>query len=322
MPSTAVPMLTVTEDDVRRVLPMDVAIRLMRRAFEGLASGAARNQPRRRLALPGGTVLHSMAATYGKYLGTKVYSTNVKHDAHFFFLLFAAETGRPLAMFEANYLGQIRTGAASGYVTSLMAPPGADTAGLIGSGFQAESQLEAVLQVRPIRRVRVWSRRAENRLRFAQCCSARFGIAVEAARSAREAVEGAAIVTTATSSKEPVLEADWIAPGAHVNAVGSNNPSRRELPPELILRAGLIAVDSLEQARIESGDLLLAVPPEHWKGLPLVEVADLVTRAREQENPGAVTIFKSNGLAVEDVVAAGFVYEQLTGQGDGGGGYS
>src|SRR5205823_1859816 len=116
-------------------------------------------QPRRRLHVPTGTVLHSMAGCFGKYLGTKIYATNARHGAaHFFFLLFDAETARPLALFDANHLGQIRTGAASGYATALLSNPGASTLAIIGTGFQARTQLDAMREVRDFKDIRVWSR--------------------------------------------------------------------------------------------------------------------------------------------------------------------
>jgi alanine dehydrogenase len=288
-----------TEDQVRKLLPMREAVRLMREAFGGLRAGTALSQPRRRLILPGGSTLHSMAGAWGKYFGTKFYSTNPKHGAHFFFFLFDSETGRPLAQFEANMLGQIRTGAASGYATDVLAAPNASTLAIIGSGFQAQAQVEAIREVRKLSEVRVWSRSEPKRLEFARQTGAR------AMKTAEEAVRGADIVVTATSSKDPVIDAAWVAPGAHVNAMGSNRADRRELPPELIARADLIAVDSIEQSKIEAGDLLLA--PVDWNDRRIVELANVDGRP-----PGSpLTIFKSNGLGVEDVAAAAFVYEQL-----------
>src|SRR5258708_535359 len=139
-----------TETDVREMLPLKEAIRLTRQAFERLASGEAINQPRRRLVLPTRSVLHYMAAGDGKYYGAKIYATNPTHGAHFLFLLYASADARPLAIFEANYLGQIRTGAASALATQLLARSDADTLGIIGSGYQARSQFEGVLAVRPI----------------------------------------------------------------------------------------------------------------------------------------------------------------------------
>src|SRR5580704_14871614 len=194
---------------------MREAIRLMRETFAELHAGRALSQPRRRLTLPTGSVLHSMAGAWGKYFGTKIYSTHPKYGAHFFFLLFDAETGQPLAQMEANYLGQIRTGAASGYASDILAAPAAATLAVIGSGFQAETQVHAIREVRQLREIRVWSRSETKRASFANATGAR------ATTSAEEAVRGADIVVTATSSKDPVIEAAWVSPGAHVNAMGS-----------------------------------------------------------------------------------------------------
>lgn len=293
-------MRFITEDEVREVLSMREAVRLMRETFQALRAGTAINQPRRRLILPTGSVLHSLAGAHGNYFGTKVYATHPKHGAHFYFLLFEADTARPLARFEANWLGQIRTGAASGYATDLLARPEASSLGIIGSGFQARSQIDAIREVRRLTTVRVWSRNEEKRKRLA----AEAG--VQAVATAEEAVRGADIVVTATSAKDPVLDAAWVAPGAHVNAMGSNQALRRELPSELIARADLIAVDSLEQSKVEAGDLLLA--PVDWNDTRIVELAQV-----ERRPPGnPLTIFNSLGLGVEDVAAAAFVYERLS----------
>ena len=293
-------MLQITEEQVRKLLPMRKAVRLMRETFVALRTGAAVSQPRRRLVLPSGSTLHSMAGAWGKYFGTKFYSTHPKQGAHFFFFLFDAETGRPLAQFEANWLGQIRTGAATGYATDVLAAPNASKLAVIGSGFQAQAQVEAIREVRKLSEILVWSRSEAKRSEFATRMGAR------AVKTAEEALRGADIVVTATSSKEPVIEAAWVTPGAHVNAMGSNRADRRELPSDLIARADLIAVDSIEQSKIESGDLLLA--PVDWKDRRIVELAHV-----DRRPPGAqITIFKSNGLGVEDVAAAAWVYEQLT----------
>jgi alanine dehydrogenase len=288
-------MFYFSESDVRELLPIEEAIRLMRMAFESLAEGRAQSQPRRRLILETGSVLHSMAGACGNYFGTKFYSTNPRYGAHFYFVLYDSKTARPLAFMEANYLGQIRTGAASGYATDLMADPQASTLGIIGSGFQARTQLDAIRAVRPIKTVRVWSRNEEKRRKFAEESS------VTAVDTAEEAVRGAQIVVTATNSKDPVLEGDWVAPGTLVNAMGSNVANRRELPADLVRRAHVVAVDSLEQAKIEAGDLILA---ESWANV--VELKDV----RRHHDPSQVTIFKSIGLGVEDVAAGAFLYER------------
>ncbi len=305
-------MLLLSEADVRRLLPIDQAISLLREAFGKLARGLADNQPRRRLALPTGAVLHYMPASDGKYFGIKVYATHPRFAAHFLFLLYRAEDARPLALFEANHLGRIRTGAASGLATDLLARPDAARVGIIGSGFQARTQLEAMLAVRQIREVRIWSRSPERRGRFAEECSATFQIQVGAPASAREAIERADIVVTATNAREPVLEASWIAPGAHINAIGSNQRSRRELPSELVQLASLVVVDSLEQSRMESGDLLMGL--RDWGGVR--ELQDVVLNPQTR-GPEGVTLFKSNGLALEDVAVAGWIYETAVAEGAG-----
>jgi ornithine cyclodeaminase/alanine dehydrogenase-like protein (mu-crystallin family) len=176
-----------------------------------------------------------------------------------------------------------------------MSNPSAEILGIIGSGFQARTQLDAIRAVRSIKTVRVWSRSAEKRREFAGKSSV---IAVD---SAEEAVRGAHIVVTATNSKDPVLESTWIEAGTMINAMGSNVANRRELPADLVQRADLIAVDSIEQAKIEAGDLLLA---NHWSNV--VELKDV----RRHYDPKQVTIFKSLGLGVEDVAAGAFLYER------------
>lgn len=305
-------MLYITEDDVRRMLPMDVCVRLMRDTFSALAEGAAANQPRRRMYVPTGAVLHSMAGAYGKYFGTKFYSVHLKHGAHFFFMLFDAHTAQPLALMEANYLGQIRTGAASGYATDLLARPDAHTLGVIGSGFQARAQIEAILQVRKLREVMVYSRNEARREGFAAECSKTFSVPVVAMASPEEVVSHADIVVTATFAKDPVIDDSWVRPGVHINAMGSNNAQRRELPAVLVNRAGLVVVDSIEQAKVESGDLLLAWDESDWSRRPVIELKDASTAHRADD---AITIFKSNGLGVEDVAAGAFVYERACAEG-------
>ena len=284
------------------MLPMSEAIRLLDEAFAELREGRAQSQPRRRLIMPSGTVLHSMAGSAGKYFGTKIYSTNRKYGMWFLFLLYDAETGRALGMFEANYLGQIRTGAASGLATDRLARPDARILGIIGSGFQARSELEAMLAVRPISEVRIWSRTRANCEAFAAACG--HLVLVTIADTAMGAVQGCDIVVTATTSKDPVLEDEWVGPGAHINAMGSNVATRRELPAGLVRRADYVVADSVEQARIEAGDLLLNLDVEGWK-----RVGELKENRRRQ-NPAEITIFKSIGIGLEDVAVGGYLYER------------
>ena len=192
-----------------------------------------------------------------------------------------------------------------------MAPPGVERLGIIGSGFQAWTQIEAMMAVRPVRTVRVYSRSKDRRAEFAGRAARAFGIEVVPVETAEAACRGAQILVTATFAKEPVIESAWVEPGTHVNAMGSNQASRRELPAELLARARHIVLDSAEQARIEAGDLLLALPFERWNELPLVDLTGLAAGRTAPENAaGDVTIFKSLGLGVEDIAAAAFVYER------------
>lgn len=301
-------MLFFDEAAVRRLLPMGKAVELLRSMFDDLAAGKAQNQPRRRLTTHSNTTLHSMAGAWGSYVGTKVYSTNPKHGAWFLFWLLDAETGRPLALFEANTLGQLRTGAASGVATALLSRKDSAVVGIIGSGFQARAQLEAMLAVRDVKEVRIWSR---NRVKcdiFAAECAHLASICVT--KSPSEVLFGADIVVTATSSKNPVFDAADISEGTHINVMGSNHPARREVSAETLVRCSRIVADSVEACRIEAGDLLLGLDEQGW-----ARVEDLAG-AHARENAHEITLFKSVGLGLEDVAVAGYIYEQAKASGE------
>jgi alanine dehydrogenase len=309
--------LYLSEEDVLACLPMSKAIELVERVFHQLADGTALNQPRRRVILPTGAVLHYMAGGTPEYFGLKAYSAHAKTGAHFEVLLYRSADGLPLATLEANHLGQIRTGAASGVATKYLAREDAAVAAIIGSGFQAATQLEAVANARKLREVRVWSRKPERREEFARSSAEKLKLNVKAVESAQECVEGADIVVTATASKVPVFESAWIAPGTHVNGTGSNWAQRRELPAELVYeRAAIVAVDSIEVAKIESGDLLIPLPD--YGSFPGVELSEIVAGKRPgRTSADQITVFKSNGLAVEDIAVAGYIYEEALRRGLG-----
>lgn len=311
--------LYISEEDVAACLPMSKAIELVEDAFRKLADGSAVNQPRRRVILPTRSVLHYMAAGTPEYFGLKAYSVNAKTGAHFEVLLYRSSDGLPLATLEANRLGQIRTGAASGVATKYLAREDARVAGIIGSGFQARTQLEAVANARNLHEVRVWSRNRERREEFARQCAAELNLNVRPTETVRECVEGADIVTTATSSKEPVFESAWITPGTHVNGTGSNWADRRELPAALLFeRAAIVAVDSVEVAKLESGDLLVPLGEPGCTSFPGVELSEIIAGKRPgRTSADQITVFKSNGLAVEDIAVAGHVYEEALRRGLG-----
>lgn len=318
-------MLFLTEREVKQLLPMSVAIDLVRASFRGLGDGSALNQSRRRLNLPGGAQLHSLAGAFGDYFGAKVYATHPRPlggapTAAFYFLLFRAADSAPLAILEANELGRIRTGAASGVVTDCLARPDAAIVGVIGTGYQAKTQLHAICTVRSVREVRVFARRAESRKRFVEDFREFEAGLVRAVDSAWEAADGADIIVTATRSAEPILPDEAVMEGTHINAIGSNVADRAELEPVTVRRSQCIAVDSWEQAEFEAGDILRAYRGEPWPSDQICEVAELL---REQDprqgrvSASDLTIFKSTGLGVQDTAVAGWVFERAVAAGVG-----
>ncbi|MDZ7638025.1 MAG: ornithine cyclodeaminase family protein [Bryobacterales bacterium] len=311
-------MLFLTEREVKQLLPMQKAIELVRQSFLDMASGKALNLPRRRMYLPSGAVFHQMAGADERYFGEKHYATHPRHGAHFLFTLYRASDAMPLAVMEANELGKIRTGAASGVATDLIASPDASVVGLIGAGFQAKSQLHAICCVRPVREVRVFSRRAESRARFVGEFREYDAGEVRAVTTPELAVEGADIVIAATYSKDPVVADAAIAGGTHINAMGSNAPDRRELSTATVRRAHRIALDSREQAELEAGDLLLAYGGTDWPAAQVCEVAELLSgKATGRTSAKELTIFKSVGLGIQDVAVAGWIYERAVATGIG-----
>jgi alanine dehydrogenase len=303
--------LYLTESDVRQLLTMPLAIDLVETSFRRLASDSATNHSRQRLQVPGKTILNYMAAadSEGGYLGLKIYSI-AKGSARFIVPLISAETGDMAALIEADYLGQVRTGAASGVATKFLAREDAHSAAIIGTGSQARTQLEAIACVRKLKRVRAYSRDPQRRDRFAKEMSGRIGIAVETTSTAEEAVRGADIICTATTSATPVVEGRWIGSGAHINAIGINVPQKQEIDAEAVRRAGLVAADSPTQSRHESGDLIYAYGDDASRWAKVRELAQIVAgKVPGRTTPEEITLFKSNGIAIEDVVASAYVYE-------------
>ena len=262
-------------------------------AMGDLGQGSAQNQPRRRVFPPDG-VLNVMFASWpgGGVSGLKTY-TVAAGRARFLVVLYDLR-GAPLALIEADHMGSIRTGAATGVAARRLAPPGPKTVALIGTGHQARTQALALKIALEVAELRVFGRDPERRARFASAVGA------SPCESAEDAVRGAQVVVTMTTSGTPVLAAEWVEPGALVVAAGSNYPTRAELPPELVQGARAVVVDQLETARLESGDLLTA-------GYDLdsaIELgAVLAGRAAVPEGP-APLVFESHGLALWDLAAA------------------
>jgi ornithine cyclodeaminase/alanine dehydrogenase-like protein (mu-crystallin family) len=312
------PMLLLTEEEVRQLLTMDMALEGVADGLRKLALDEAQNVSRAR-SQTDHVMLHVMSAsakTLG-VMGYKAYTTGRK-GTHFHVCLFDGKSGAPLALIQADYLGQVRTGAASGVATEYMARPDASEVGLFGSGTQARTQLLAVCKVRKIRRVQVYSPNEEHRRQFAVEMSKLCQVEIEPVPRPEMAAEDKDIVITATTSREPVLNGHWIAEGTHVNAVGSNFLAKAEIDAVGVRRCDSIVVDSKDQARLEAGDFVqpLEEGSIHWADVhELGQV--IVGRYTGRAHPQDVTLFKSLGIAIEDIAVAARVYAKAQAAGAG-----
>jgi alanine dehydrogenase len=311
--------LLLTEADVRSLLTMPIALEIVEESLRKQGNGELVLHPRRRVKLPDNALLHYMAAAdpVRGYIGMKLY-TVVRGVARFVVPLFRSTTGEMAALIEADALGQLRTGAASGVATKYLANANARTACIIGTGYQARTQLEAIAAVRRMERVRAFGRDPERREKFCSEMSERIGVAVEAASSGEEAVKGADIIITATSATKVVLEGAWLAPGMHINAMGANWPQKRELDAAAVDRADKIVVDFIEQSKMEAGDLIQAFGEDQSRWNAVQELSQIVAgKAPGRSNADQITLFKSNGIATWDLAAAVRVYEMAVARGVG-----
>jgi ornithine cyclodeaminase/alanine dehydrogenase-like protein (mu-crystallin family) len=307
--------LFLTEQDVTELLTMEDTLAAVEAVFKSQATGEATNEPRRRVRAAGAVlqVMSGAVANFAEFkglLGLKAY-TVARGQARFYVSLFDAESGELLAFIEADKLGQMRTGAASGVATKYLARADAKTVGVYGTGWQARSQLESVCAVRDIERVKVYSRSPENRARFCLEVSAQLNdVNISPVEKPEEAAE-ADIIITITSSREPVLQGARLKLGAHVNAAGGNSILRRELDDEAIKRSSFIAVDSLDQAKIEAGEFVTAVEKGLLTWERVKELRHVVNgEMRGRTNDREITLFKSLGVAIEDVATAAVVYRK------------
>jgi ornithine cyclodeaminase/alanine dehydrogenase-like protein (mu-crystallin family) len=286
-----------------------MALEAVEDALRKLALDEAQNVPRARTQTDH-TMLHVMAASAKSLgvLGYKAYAASRKAQ-HFHVGLYDGKTGALLSLVQADYLGQMRTGAASGVATQYMARPDASEVGLFGSGKQARTQLQAVCKVRKIRRVQVYSPNDEHRRRFAAEMQDRCETEVEPVPRPELAAEDKDIIITATTSREPVLNGHWVAEGTHINAIGSNFLGKAEIDAVAVRRCESIVVDSKDQARLEAGDFVQALEEGsiHWADVhELGQV--IVGRYTGRAHPQDVTLFKSLGIAIEDIAVAAKLY--------------
>ena len=310
--------LVLTERDVGEILTMQAAIEAVEQAFRALGSGRAANQPRRRVRVPKG-VLHTMSAGLPETaaLGIKAYAS-VAGKTRFLVALWDSESGVLKALMEGDRLGQMRTGAASGVATKYLAREDTAVGAVIGTGWQARSQLLAICAARTLREVRAFGRDPERRRAFCEEMSRASGVDVRPAESAEAAVRGADVVVTMTTSREPVLLGRWLEAGVRVNAAGSNWANRTELDVEAVRRADLIVADQVETARLEAGDLVAAVQAGAIAWEQVGEFGAVVAgQAPGRTDDRQITLFESQGLAVQDMAVAAYVYDEARKRGLG-----
>lgn len=311
-------MLYLTEQEVTQLVTIRDALEVVEAALRGQGEGTAVNLPRQRVRMPPGT-LHLMAGSLAgpQRFGFKAYTTFGGY-IKFHVFLYNRQEGNLLAIIEGDRLGQLRTGAASGIATRYLSLPMASVLAVIGTGWQARTQLSGICAVRDIQQVRVYSRDSERREKFAAEMSERHQVKVRAVSSAEEAAEAAEILVTITTAGEPVLFGDWIMPGAHVNAAGANSLFRREIDAKLIIQSDFVCVDSVEQAQIESGELMVPIEKGalDWSSIhQLSEVLCGISVGRKTTRDR--TLFKSHGIALEDIALASLVYERAIQEGVG-----
>ncbi len=298
---------------VRSALPMRDAVAAVEKVFRELGEGGAQNRSRQRVRIPG-RMLHTMSAGSAAFghLGVKAYLSG-RDGACFVLLLFDQASGALAAIMEADALGQIRTGAATGVAADHLAAGSAGTVGIVGCGVQGRTQLEALAVVRPLRRVEAFCRNPETRRSFATAMSASLGVEVVPVESAETAVRDKEMVVAITSARDPVVRGAWLAPDAFVAAAGGNALTRRELDSAAVRRAGRIVVDDREQARLECGDLapLTAAGELDWDG---IETLGEVVAAGKPTDPRGGALFESQGIAAEDIAVAALAYERARGE--------
>ncbi len=309
----------IREAEVDALLTIDDAIAAVREVSLAQGQVGLEELPRRRLRGSGAVLSHLYAShpTEG-LIGGKVYVVAKAGGVRFLVQVFSQEDGRLLGLIEGDRLGQLRTGAASAVATDALARPDANVLGMIGAGYQAETQLEAIAKVRPLTQARVYARNRERLEAFCRRLGDRTGVPVHAVSSGDEAVAGADIVVTATAAKEPVLFGHQVEPGQHINAMGSNRLHDRELDGPAVLRAAVVVVDSRATAKAEAGDLSPLVARGEIDPEELANLGEVVAGKRPgRRHRDDVTLFLSQGIAAWDLAAAAVVLRRAAERGIG-----
>jgi ornithine cyclodeaminase/alanine dehydrogenase-like protein (mu-crystallin family) len=312
--------LLLDEQCIRGLIGMPDALAAVEEVFREQGKGRVLNVPRVRAPVKGGIVRITAAVlSYRGYYGVKISSTAVfGRNAGRMFCLYKEDGGELCAIVQVFAMGALRTGAASGIATKYLANPDAATLGVVGSGRQARTQVEAVCSVRPIRSVKVYSPTPAHRAQFCRDIAAAYHVEATPVDSPELAVRDSAVVVSATTAEEPVVCGRWLAPGTHINAIGANYEHRRELDRAAVLAAAVIAADDVEQVRYESTDLALPVEQGAMNWDRVVSLGDIVAgKVAGRASATDITLFKSLGVAIEDVALAARAYEKAVAQGVG-----
>lgn len=297
--------LFLSESDVKKLLTVEMALQAVESAHRDLALGLAQDTPRARSRLPQ-TVLHILqgALPAQGVLGYKAYTSN-RSGNRFLVHVFDAASGELRGVLEADFLGMMRTGAASGVAAKALARPDSRVAGVFGAGWQAEGHVRAICAALPLQKVKVFSRHADKLQAFCQRLSEATGVAVVPAGSAEETVRGSDLLGTVTSAALPLFAAEWLEPGTHINAAGSNALIRQELSEATLKRCEVICVDSVPTALAEAGDLLPLLEKGRLHPRQLLELGDvLIGRRQGRLSAEQITVFESQGMAIQDLALA------------------
>ncbi len=311
-------VLFLGEEDVRQILTMSDAVKVLEETFRQQGLGNIINQPRQRIRTDV-SMLHYLAGALPHLgvMGYKAYTTS-RTGVKFRVFLHDLETGELLSIMDGNYMGMMRTGAVSGVATKYMAREDMGRVGIYGAGWQARGQLLAAAAVRNVKKISVYSRNAAGREAFSKEMEKLLRITVTPVGTPEEAMRDADCVITSTTAFEPVFKGDWLRKGVHINAIGGNFLFKREIDEKTVRSADIIVVESLEQSRMEAGEFLPLIEKGTLRWSQLTELGDVVAgKVKGRATAEDITLFKSLGIAVEDIAVAAHVYKVAKGAGIG-----
>jgi ornithine cyclodeaminase/alanine dehydrogenase-like protein (mu-crystallin family) len=311
-------VLFLGEEEVEQILSMDDAVRVLEETFRHQGLGNIINHPRLRIRTEK-SMLHYLAGAvpHMKVMGYKAY-TSYKGGVKFRIFLHNIETGELLSIMDGNFMGMIRTGAATGVATKYMSKANSDVVGIFGTGWQARGQLMGVASVRKVKVIKAYSRNAEKRKLFCDEMEKLLKIETIPVEKSQDVVDKADIIITSTTSVEPVFKGEWLQGGVHINAIGGNFLFKREIDETTVQRSNVIVVESKEQSKVEAGEFLPLIEKGRLQWNEIHEIGEVVAgKAKGRTKDEEITLFKSLGIAIEDIAVAAHIYEIAKARGVG-----